>query len=222
MKRKHICFVVLSVFFLTMFMTSESGRCDTSLPEIKLPGPKYDGTVSVEKALKERRSVRSYKDAPLSMEEVSQVLWAAQGITEPSRGLRTAPSARAQYFLTVYLLAGNVTGLKPAMYRYEPARHSLAVVDSRDMKSVLYKAVGQSPIMKAPIALVITGAQDRATNTNLMYLEAGHAAQNIYLQGVSFGLGTVVMGGFDPEAVRTACGFPAGQRPLYIMPVGRK
>ena len=222
MKRKQICLAVLSVFFLTLFTTADFGWCDSSTAEIKLPGSKYDGTVSVEKALKERRSVRSYKDVPLSMEEVSQVLWAAQGITEPSRGLRTAPSARAQYFLTVYLLAGNVTGLKPAMYRYEPARHSLAVVDGRDMKGVLYKAVGQSPVQKAPIALVITGAQDRATNTNWMYLEAGHAAQNIYLQAVSLGLGTVVMGGFDPEAVRTACGFSVSQRPLYIMPVGRK
>jgi len=190
--------------------------------QIKLPEPKYDGTVSVEKALKERRSVRAYKDAPLSMSDVSQMLFAAQGITEPSRGLRTAPSAHARYYLTIYLFAGNVTGLKPGMYRYMPAGHALAVVAEGDLKDRLYRAAGQSPIQKAPAALIIAGAQDRATNANMMYLEAGHAAQNVCLQGVSLGLGTVTMAGFDADAVGKAVNLPVNEKTLYIMPVGRK
>jgi len=209
------CFLVLSV---------AAGYGQAAVPggQIKLPEPKYDGNVSVEKALKERRSLRVYKDSPLSVAEVSQVLFAAQGITESGRGLKTAPSARAQYFLTVYLFAGNVTGLKPGMYRYVPQGHSLVLVAEGDAKGRLYKAAGQSPIQKAPAALIIAGAQDRATNAGWMYLEAGHAAQNVYLQCVPLGLGTVVMAGFNAEAVGEAVNLPGGEKTLYIMPVGRK
>ena len=218
---RSIAFVVAAIALCAM-STGFYGETAASGAQIKLPGPKYDGTVSVEKALKERRTVRAYKDAPLAIDEVSQILWSAQGITEPKRGLRTAPSARAQYFLTVYLFAGKVTGLNPGMYRYVPAGHVLEPVAAGDMKEKLYRAAGQSPIQKAPAALVIAGAKDRAKNEAWMYLEAGHAAQNVYLQGVSLGVGAVVMGGFDPDAVSRAIGLPAGERALYIMPWGKK
>jgi len=216
--------VCLMAVVCLVFLSSAAvyGQGAGSGVQIKLPEPKYDGTVSVEKALKERRSVRVYKDSPLSMAEVSQVLFAAQGVTEPGRGLRTAPSARAKYFLTVYLFVGNVTGLKPGMYRYEPKGHVLVLVSEGDAKGWLYKAAGQAPIGKAPAVLAIAGAQDRATNADWMYLEAGHAAQNVYLQCVPLGLGTVVMAGFNAEAVSKAINLPAGEKTLYIMPVGRK
>ncbi len=213
---------VLAAIMLCVLATG--AYCQTAQPgaQIKLPEPKYDGTVSVEKALKERRTVRVYKDSPLSMSDVSQILWAAQGITEPKRGLRTAPSARAQYFLTVYFFAGNVTGINPGMYRYVPAGHVLEPVAGGDMKEKLYKAAGQAPIQKAPAALVIAGAKDRAKNEGWMYLEAGHAAQNVYLEGVSLGIGTVTMAGFDADAVGKAIGLPAGEKVLYVMPLGKK
>ncbi len=213
---------VIAAIMLCVLSTAAYSQGIQSGAQIKLPEPKYDGAVSVEKALKERRTVRAYKDAPLSMGDVSQILWSAQGITEPGRGLRTAPSARAQYFLTVYLFAGDVTGLKPGMYRYIPAGHMLELVAEGDMKGKLYKAAGQSGIQKAPAALVIAGAKDRAKNESWMYLEAGHAAQNIYLQGVSLGIGTVVMAGFDPDATGKAVNLPANEKVLYIMPIGKK
>ena len=99
---------------------------------IKLPEPRHESNVSVEKALHERRSVRSYKEEPLSLAEVSQLLWAAQGITEPKRGLRTAPSARATYLLEVYVVAAKVTGLPAGMYRYRPRGHELARLPAGD------------------------------------------------------------------------------------------
>ncbi|MBP1748181.1 MAG: nitroreductase [Deltaproteobacteria bacterium] len=213
---------VIGVILLCVLSSAAYGQSAASGAQIKLPEPKYDGTVSVEKALKERRSVRAYKDAPLSMSDVSQILWAAQGITEPGRGLRTAPSARAQYFLTVYFFAGNVTGLKQGMYRYTPSGHMLEAVADGDMKGNLHKAAGQSAIQKAPAALVIAGAKDRAKNENWMYFEAGHAAQNVYLEGESLGIGTVVMAGFDADATGKAISLPANEKVLYIMPIGRK
>jgi len=131
---KTIVYLMVTVCFLFVSVGAGYSQGAASGAQIKLPEPKYDGSVSVEKALKDRRSVRVYKDSPLTMAEVSQMLFAAQGVTEPGRGLRTAPSARAQYFLTVYLFAGNVTGLKPGMYRYVPAGHALAVVAEGDIK----------------------------------------------------------------------------------------
>lgn len=218
---RSIAYVVAAIV-LCVLTTGAFSQTAQPGAQIKLPEPKFDGTVSVEKALKDRRTVRVYKDAPLSMSDVSQILWAAQGITEPKRGLRTAPSARAQYFLTVYFFAGNVTGLNPGMYRYVPAGHVLEPVTGGDMKEKLYKAVGQAPIQKAPAALVIAGAKDRAKNEGWMYLEAGHAAQNVYLEGVSLGIGTVTMAGFDADAVGKAIGLPAGEKVLYVMPLGKK
>jgi SagB-type dehydrogenase family enzyme len=190
---------------------------------IKLPSPKLDGTVSIEKALSERRSVRAYKPEPLSMAEVSQILWAAQGVTEPGKGLRTAPSARGMFLVDVYLVAANVTDLPAGLYRYQPKGHELFKVADGDKKAELHKAAGQAAINGAPAVLIITGASDRvANNPSMMYLEAGHAAQNIYLQAVSLKLGTVSMAGFKPEEVKRALSLSEKEQPIYIMPVGRK
>jgi SagB-type dehydrogenase family enzyme len=189
---------------------------------VKLPSPKYSGDVPVEKALAERRSVRSYKDEPLTIPEISQLLWAAQGITEPKRGLRTAPSARATYLLEVYLIPGNVTNLPVGMYKYQPRSHELIKVADGDKKTELFKAVGQAPIKNAPVVLVFTGMSERSTNPGWMYLEAGHAAQNVYLQALSLKLGTVAIAGFKSEDVRRALNMSEKEQPIYIMPIGRK
>jgi SagB-type dehydrogenase family enzyme len=206
-------------FFATSAVYAQEKAAGTT---IKLPAPKLDGTVSVEKALAERRSVRAYRAEALSMAEVSQILWAAQGITEPGKGLRTAASARGMFLLEVYLVAGTVTGLPAGLYRYQPKGHELLKLAEGDKKAELAKA-GQAAINSAPVALVITGASDRAaSNPPWMYMEAGHAAQNVYLQSVSLGLGTVSMAGFKPEEVKSCLNLPEKEQPLYIMPVGRK
>jgi SagB-type dehydrogenase family enzyme len=190
---------------------------------IKLPPPKLDGSVSVEKALLERRSIRSYKDEPLPLAEISQIVWAAQGITEPAKGLRTSPSARAQYFLELYVLPGNVTGLPMGLYKYRPQGHELVMIAEGDKKADLFKAAGQAPIKNAAVALVFTGLSEKANQRpSWMYVEAGHAAQNVYLQAVSLNLGTVVIGGFKEEAVAKALGLPEKEVPIYIMPIGKK
>jgi len=189
---------------------------------VKLPLPRYNGDVSVEKALLERRSLRSYRDEPLTLPEISQILWAAQGITEPGRGLRTAPSARALYLLNVYLLSGNVTNLPIGMYKYQSRGHELIKIAGGDKKTELFNSVGQAPIKNAPAVLVFSGMSGRSTNPRWMYVEAGHAAQNVYLQVVSLKLGAVVMGGFKDEDVRRALNMSEKEQPIYIMPVGKK
>ena len=194
----------------------------SKMENIKLPAPKYDGAVSVEKALLERRSIRTYKDEPLTLAGVSQILWAAQGITDPKTGHRTAPSARALYLLEVYLISGNVIGLPMGIYKYQPQGHELVKVAEGDFKSKLFQGVSQAPIKNAPAVLVFSGMSERSTNPNWMYLEAGHAAQNVYLQAVSLKLGTVVMAGFKDEEVRKALNMSPKEQPIYIMPIGKK
>ncbi|MCX5802061.1 MAG: SagB/ThcOx family dehydrogenase [Proteobacteria bacterium] len=189
---------------------------------VKLPLPRYNGDVSVEKALLERRSLRSYRDEPLTLPEISQILWAAQGITEPGRGLRTAPSARVLYLLNVYLLSGNVTNLPIGMYKYQPRGHELIKISGGDKKAELFNAVGQAPIKNAPAVLVFSGMSERSTNPRWMYVEAGHAAQNVYLQAIPLKLGAVVIGGFKDEDVRRALNMSEKEQPIYIMPVGKK
>jgi SagB-type dehydrogenase family enzyme len=189
---------------------------------VKLPSPKLDGPVSVEKALAQRRSIRTYKDEPLSLAQVSQILWAAQGITDAKSGKRTAPSAMASYFLELYLISGEVSGLPEGMYKYQAKGHELVEMAKGDVKTKLFEAAGQAPIRKAPAALIIAGDSERSKKPEWMHLEAGHAAQNVYLQAVSLEMGTVVMAGFKPEEVAKALNIPETEKVIFIMPLGKK
>lgn len=195
---------------------------------IALSPPVYDGGMSVERALLERRSVREYGPAPLTIPEVSQLLWAAQGITHPG-GLRTAPSAGALYPLEIYLVAGEIANLPDGVYRYEPEEHGLRLILEGDLRRELSRAaLGQSAVADAPAVLVITAVYARTKvkygerGVQYVHLEVGAASENIYLQVASLGLGTVFIGAFDDDEVREALQLGADEQPLGLMPVGRK
>lgn len=194
---------------------------------ITLPEPAKDGDTSVEEALLARRSVRSYKEAALTLKEVGQLLWAAQGITGPG-GKRTAPSAGALYALEVYVVIGNVEGITPGVYRYRPDPHELVkVLDGDQRKALSQAALGQSSVRQGAIDIVITAVYERITGKygergiQFTHLEAGHAAQNICLQAVALKLGTVTVGAFDDDSVKQVLSLPDDEVPMYIMPVGR-
>lgn len=198
---------------------------------VPLPDPVYESKLgmSLERAILERRSVRDYTGDPLTLEEVGQLLWAAQGITEPERGFRTAPSAGATYPLEVYLIAGQVEGLSPGVYHYRPHTHDLERVAEGDRRQELFTAaLQQTPVRDAAVNLVFSAVYQRTTQRygergiKYVHMEVGHAAQNVYLQAVSLGLGAVVIGAFDDEGVRRALNLPLEESPLYIMPVGRR
>jgi SagB-type dehydrogenase family enzyme len=183
--------------------------------------------MSVEEALSLRRSQRSYRPEPLSVDEVAQLLWAAQGITDP-RGYRTAPSAGALYPLELYLVCGWVNGLEPAIYRYAPHDHALSLVAPGDVRDALANAaLGQSMVRDAAIDLVFTAVYERTTGRygarghQYVHMEVGHAGQNVHLQAVALGLGTVVVGAFHDATVHRLLQLPKDETPLYIMPVSR-
>lgn len=196
---------------------------------MKLPQPKYDSKFSIEKTLLERRSVRNYKDEPLTLAEVSQLLWAAQGITEKSKGLRTAPSAGALYPLETYLVAGKVTGLPAGLYKYIPRGHELEKIADGDKRAELSKAaLGQSSVSQAPVVIAISAVYERITGKysqrGIRYtdMEAGHVGENVALQAVALNLGTVMVGAFNDDNVKKVLNLPAEEKPLYLIPVGRK
>ncbi len=195
---------------------------------ISLPKPETDGKVSVEKALNERRSIRSYKDLPLSLKEVSQLLFAAYGITG-ERGFKTTPSAGATYPLVVYLVVNNAEGLDKGIYRYIPQGHKIIPIFKGNVKQGLTSACfDQGCIKNAAIVIVFAAIYERTTGRygkrGIMYVhqETGHASENVYLQCVSLGLGTVAVGAFNPAEVHKALHVPDGEEVLYLMPVGKR
>lgn len=202
---------------------------------IELPMPSLDGPVSLEKSLAHRRSIREYTSEPLRLEELSQILWAAYGVSEVKHGFKTAPSAGATYPLNVYavIYPGGVVTLtgefiEGGSYIYEPEAHRLTLVKKGDMSRELYGAcLEQEWVLEAKTSIVITAVYERTTrrygNRGVRYvlIEVGHAGQNIYLQATALGLATVAIGAFYDDRVREIIGAGEAEHPLYVMPLAR-
>lgn len=193
---------------------------------MKLPEPQYKGTISVEEAIRTRRSIRNYTEDSLSTEEVSQLLWAAQGKTADWGG-RTVPSAGASFPLEVYLVAGSVRGIETGVYHYLWESHEIEKLSGHDKRKELTTVSwGQKYISLAPIDIIIAVDYKRTTarygNIGSRYVdcEVGHCGQNIQLQAEALGLGSVVIGAFQENLVMSSLGIK--ENPVYIIPVGRK
>jgi SagB-type dehydrogenase family enzyme len=200
-----------------------------SAERIALQLPSYRGVLSVEEALLARRSIREYRAGPLTLAEASQLLWAAQGVTDPTSGRRTAPSAGALYPLETTLVTGDVDGLAPGGYRYSPAAHELTRMREGDLRPELSgAALGQRWVREAAALIVLSAVYQRTTGrygprgVRYVHLEAGHAAQNVCLQAVALGLGAVTVGAFDDVAAQRLVRLPVGEEPLVIVAIGRK
>lgn len=197
-------------------------------PRVSLPEPRATSDVSVEEALRKRRSVREYSRRALELAHIGQLLWAAQGKTS-RHGQRTAPSAGGLYPLELYVVTGDVGGLAPGIYRYRPKAHELDVVAGGDRRNALAAAaLDQDWVRRAPAALVIAAVDERTEKKygtraqRYVHMEVGSAAENVYLQAEASGLATVFVGAFDDAAVQQALGLPEDHEPLGIMPVGHR
>ena len=222
----------LAVALLLAQTAVAPGRCESMLPAsptqmIQLPDPRTEGDIAVETALQKRRSVRSYKNEPLDLAEISQLLWSAQGVTHP-RGFRTAPSAGALYPLELYVIAGRIENLPPAIYRYSPHQHALMSIVSGDKRTELSRAaLRQGAIRKAPAVLLFCAVYERTTGKygqrgiRYVHMEVGHAAQNVCLQAIALRLHTAVIGAFHDEAVKEVAHLPVNEQPLYFVTIGR-
>lgn len=186
-----------------------------------LPEPRLEGDVSLEEVLSKRRSVRDFSSQELSLENISQLLWAAQGITQKHTGFRTAPSAGALYPIEIFLVK------KDGVFHYIPQGHKIVKLTSNDLRESLAKAcLFQGFVADAPIDIVITAIYERTTvkygerGIRYVHLEAGHVCQNILLQATALGLGAVPVGAFDDGHVRKIINLSGEYVPLYVVPVG--
>ncbi len=196
-------------------------------PVIRLLSPDRKGKVSLETALARRRSVREYVPGSLALKEISQILWAAQGITGHG-GLRAAPSAGALYPLELYLVAGNIEDLHQGVYRYDTAGHGLETMSGGNRLGALAAAsLGQECVGDCAAAIVISADYEKTTwrygrrGIRYVHMEVGCVAENIHLQAVALGLGTVFVGAFSDGEVKKLLNMPDEENPLGIMPVGR-
>lgn len=200
-----------------------------------LPSPLYNSKTSVEQALSQRRSHRFYQDRAITAEDLSQVLWAAYGITMPRDdydflrgGLHTAPSAGALYPLDIYVIVGKVKDIDPGVYKYIPDGHKIVQTKENDNRTELCKAaLDQEMIKEAPVVLVYTATFSRNTEKygergreRYVCMDLGHSAQNVYLQVESLNMGTCAIGTFEDDKVVEVMGLIPGEEPLYIMPFG--
>ena len=223
MMRRHFINSAL-LFIACSFIIGIAFAEEDAMPKpsgiIELPEPALKGEVSLEEAIQKRRSVRSFSGKALTTPEISQLLWATQGITD-RRGFRAAPSAGALYPLEIYLVSRN------GLFQYIPEGHKLKLAKAADLRQKLARASwGQGFIAEAPVNIVICAVYERVTGrygergARYVDIEVGHAAENLHLQAVALGLSSVPIGAFNDNAVAAILDLPAGTKPVYIIPVG--
>ncbi len=218
MKRLIAVLVVLAAMAVPIAVVGGASAPASGPQEVMLPAPETRGGMSLNEALSRRRSVRGFGAKTLSQQQVGQLLWAAQGITDLATGHRTSPSAMAKYPLTAYVCTAD------GVFTYLPEGHKLVRVSTEDRRAEVTQAPrGGQP---APVSFVFTGdpaklgsrSPDRAAV--FVYLEVGHAAENLALEATALGLATVTQGGIDAAKVSEALSLPQGTLVVYTMPVG--
>lgn len=227
MKKIFIVLLILSNHLLFSQNSSDS------LP-IKLPQPTLKGNMSVEEALLLRRSIRDYQDKPLTIAQISQVLWSAYGVSDSIRyktkKLLTSPSAGATYPLEIYILVGKVEGLEAGIYKYNSDKHTIKLLIKGDFRRKLMKAsYHQEMLAEAPATIFWSAVFERTTSKygkrgqeRYVCMDLGHSAQNVYLQCEALGLGTCAIGAMDDEETSELFMLPKNETPLYSMPIGYK
>ena len=193
------------------------------MTKITLPLPTSRLTMDLGSAIQQRRSVRDFSDQPLTRSQLSQLLWAADGITDARRGLRAAPSAGALYPIILYLVKSD------GVWQYDVNDHALSLQVTGDLRTKLAQAaLGQDAIRKAPVSVVMVADYSKIIpkysqrGVSYSYLEAGHIAQNLALAAVSLGLGCVPIGAFNEQRAANLLKLPSQEKVLYIIPLGHK
>ncbi len=193
---------------------------------VKLPEPRTKSATSVEEALRGRRAPRSFATAPVTVAEIGQLLWAAQGITG-NYGRRPAPSAGGLFPLEVILVAANVTGLPPAVYRYRPATNDLVRIAEGDRRPQIADACHFQPLAGVPAIFVITAVESRTAKAygdqapKLVALEAGAASQDLSLEAVALDLGCGMMVEFEPAKLAQAIATASDEKAFTVLAVSR-
>ncbi len=236
--------VITTIVFVVLLTVTFLLKKDNSAPEvtianpaatkpanqISLPTPALKSSISVESTLKTRRTKRTFLDEKMDLKVASQLLWAAQGVTSEWGG-RTTPSAKSTYPLSVYLVANKIDGLNSGLYLYVPGDrtpvHALKPIAEGDFGKAFFASLNQNSFKNAPGILVITGDMTKMANAfggiphdKEVYLEAGHAAQNLYLQAETLKIGVVSNSSFDDSIIRNIITIPDTETIIYLIPFG--
>jgi SagB-type dehydrogenase family enzyme len=181
-------------------------------------------------ALKKRKSIRSFFPKPLSIADLSFLLWASTGIQRKERDyeFRTVPSAGALYPIETYLIANKVDGLEKALYHYELQAHALEELKVGSFsEKIAQAALGQKMLIAAPVVLIWTAIFERSKwkyaqrAYRYVYLDAGHIAQNLALSAASIGLGSCQIGAFFDDEINQIIGIDGVEESvLYLSVVG--
>lgn len=195
----------------------------TYVNPIVLPEPKLKGTMSVEEAIFTRRSQRAFLDKPLTLSQLSQMLWAAQGVTDKT-GKRTTPSSREVYPYTIYVVAKNVGALSPGLYEYLPKENALGDMGLANAGQIFNNAGVEETAKGSPVVFILAAAFDKGLQqmpkgtTASVYLEGGHIGQNLYLEAQSLKLGMVVQGGIGKA--HSELKLDPAETIVYVVPIG--
>jgi SagB-type dehydrogenase family enzyme len=200
-------------------------------PRFKLDPPQQGGGFPLWEAIGRRRSVRDYKNIPLTRAELSQLIWAAQGVTKKISGydLRSAPSAGALYPVETYLFIQNVESFESGIYHYSVRGHELELLRQGDFRSALAEAaLDQGFLAEAAVVFAWTAVfarskwKYRQRSYRYVYLDAGHIAQNVALAAVALGLGSCQVAALYDDEVNTLLGVDGEEESiLYLTSVGR-
>ncbi len=206
------------------------GAAEPASGSHELPEPTTDGGAGLWGVIQERRSVRDFTDQPLSAEQLSQLLWATQGITARRRGsaFRASPSAGACYPLDTYVVVNRVEGLEPGLYRYDVSGAKLEALRRGDLSAAIASAVlGQEMAAEAAVVFAWTAVPARAKRRyherayRYIYLDAGHIGENLHLAAVAMGLGCCAIGAFLDDEVDAILGVDGFEETaVYLSVVG--
>ncbi len=203
-----------------------------SLPEPKLPGNSHQDLCGL---LERRHSLREYSKQPLSLSELSFLLWATQGVKEttdrPST-LRPVPSAGARHAFESYLLINRVEGLQPALYRYVALEHSLIELDSTaaTASGIASACLTSQPLCAtSAVTFLWVAVSERMTwkyserGFRFLHLDAGHVCQNLYLAAEAISGGVCAIGGFNDTDINSVLGLDGENHfVIYVATVGKR
>lgn len=194
-------FSILSIFFIMSYSISAQ--------DIKLPAPDRTGGKPLMQALNERQSIRSYQDRELTPQQLSDLLWAANGFNRDDK--RTAPTANNRQELELYVTTMS------GVYFYDARNHLLKEVKKGDHRA---QAGSQDFVAQAALNLIFVSDMEKASSKEYAYTNCGFVAQNVYLYCASEGLGAVVRGSFDRDKLRELLKLPSNQEVLLTQSVG--
>jgi SagB-type dehydrogenase family enzyme len=213
-----VCLAVLALG-LSSAVAQDSSKAAPASNRIELPKPDLSAGIPLNQALAGRRTPvpRAFLPTPLTKAELSQILWAANGLTGPEER-RTAPSAANQHYVHIFVTSAE------GFFEYLPVGHQLQKISGEDLRA---KFSNQQAVTQAPTVLLLVGDYERAAvrypgekGPRFIALEGGHIAQNVLLEASALGLGAVPVGGFEPKDVNKAASLPAQQSSIYLLTIG--